>query len=130
MSIQRQNTYILRCALIFNFGETFSFSLDTKDEISAHIPVHKARKVSPSTMKRNALRRQKLLASKNKASSEKVTMENPAENSVIQKSSVSCEECSHTTQTVGGMKLDGVAPLITDPPPTSFQNLSKKKQKK
>ena len=45
------------------------------------------------------------MASKNKASAEKVTMENPAENSVIQKPSVSCKECSHTTQTVVGMKL-------------------------
>ena len=27
-------------------------------------------------------------------------------------------------------KLDGVAPLITDPPPTSFTTLSTKKQKK
>ena len=32
-------------------------------------------------------------------------METPAEKSEIQKPSVSCEECSHTTQTVGGMKL-------------------------
>ena len=91
--------------LELKIGETFSFSLDTKKEISSPIPVQKARKVSPSTMKRNALRRQKFLASKNKASAEKVATENPAENSVIQKPSVSCEECSHTIQTVGGMKL-------------------------
>ena len=27
-------------------------------------------------------------------------------------------------------KLDGVAPLITDPPPTSYTNLSEKKERK
>ena len=86
-------------------GETFSFSLDTKEKISAHIPVQKTRKVSPSTLKRNALRRQKNFASKNQASADKDAMETPAEISEILKPSVSCEECGHTTQTVGGMKL-------------------------
>ena len=86
-------------------GEIFSFSLDTKEKIPDHIPVQKVRKVSPSTMKRNALRRQKFLASKNYTSADKEAMETPAEKSVTTKPLVSCEECSHTTQTVGGMKL-------------------------
>ena len=60
-------------------GEAFSFFLDTKENIPDHGPVQKARKVSPSTLKRNALRRQKLLASKNEPSGEKEAMEIPAE---------------------------------------------------
>ena len=31
---------------------------------------------------------------------------------------------------LGVIKLDGVAPLITDPPPTTFPNLSQKIDKK
>ena len=43
-------------------GNTFSFSLDTKGKA----PAPQARKLSPSTQKRNYLRRQKFLASKAK----------------------------------------------------------------
>ena len=86
-------------------GESFSFSLDTKESISAHVPVPKTRKLSPSTMKRNALRRQKFLESKNKASANIEAVATPADKSVVEKPLVSCEECGHTTQTTGGMKL-------------------------
>ena len=45
------------------------------------------------------------MASKNEPSSDKEAMGTPAEGSDDQKPSVSCEECGHTTQTIGGMKL-------------------------
>ena len=44
-------------------GNTFSFSLDTRGKIPA--PEVRKKKVSPSTQKRNLLRRQKFLESKN-----------------------------------------------------------------
>ena len=54
-------------------GNTFSFSLDTKEKA----PAPQARKVSPSTQKRNNLRRQKFLASKAKLQDE--ALEEPAD---------------------------------------------------
>ena len=45
------------------------------------------------------------MASKNEPSRDKEAMETPAEGSEHLKPSVSCEECGHTTQTIGGMKL-------------------------
>ena len=56
-------------------------------------------------MKRNALRRQKFLESKNKASANIEAVATPADKSVVEKPLVSCEECGHNTQTTGGMKL-------------------------
>ena len=89
----------------FNFslkiGEDFAFFLDTKKEV----PVQKTRKVSPSTKKRNDLRRQKFLASKSKPIVEEQDLEAPSNISTAKNQSVSCEECGHTTKTVGGMKL-------------------------
>ena len=86
---------------VLKIGEAFSFSLDPKEKVLAQ----KARKVSPSTKKRNYLRRQKFLSSKSKPSEEKEALEVPATDSVAKKPSVSCDECGHTTQTVNGMKL-------------------------
>ena len=92
-------------AFTLKIGETFSFSLDTKEKKSSPVPVPKVRKISPSTVKRNALRRQKFLASKNEPSNDKEAVETPAKESENLKPSVSCEQCGHTTKTVGGMKL-------------------------
>ena len=78
-------------------GDTFSFSLDTSE--TENIPV-KVKKVSPSTQKRNDLRRQKFIASKVRALEEKEALENEAPTS-----KVTCEVCGHKTKTVGGMKL-------------------------
>ena len=86
-------------------GETFSFSMDTKEKTPSPVPVKNVRKINPFTMKRNALRRQKLLASKNGHSSNKEAMETPAEGSDHLKPPVSCEECGQTTQTIGGKRL-------------------------
>ena len=77
-------------------GETFSFSLDTKKKTLSPVPVQTVRKISPSTKKRNALRRQKLLASENVPSSEKEAMETPPEGYEHLNPSVSCQECGHT----------------------------------
>ena len=89
----------------FNFslkiGEDFAFFLDTKKEV----PVQKTRKVSPSTKKRNDLRRQKFLASKSKPIVEEQDLGAPSNFSTAKNQSVSCEECGHTTKTVGDMKL-------------------------
>ena len=57
-------------------GNTFSFSLDTKGKA----PAPQARKLSPSTQKRNYLRRQKFLASKSKLQDD--ASEEPADISV------------------------------------------------
>ena len=86
-------------------GESFSFSLDTKEKISAHVPVPKTRKLSPSTMRRNALRRQNFLESKNKAAANIEALATPDDKCVVEKPLVSCQECGHTSQTTGGMKL-------------------------
>ena len=55
---------------VFSFsikiGNTFSFSLDTKEKA----PAPQARKVSPSRQKRNNMRRQQFLASKAKLQDE------------------------------------------------------------
>ena len=75
-----------------NIGDTFSFSLDTKEKT----PAPKARKVSPSTQKRNDLRRQKYLASKIKIHGE--ALEIPTDIPVPNKHSAICDICGHTTQ--------------------------------
>ena len=92
-------------AFTLKIGETFYFSLDSKEKTSSPVPVPMVRKISPSTAKRNALRRQKCLASKNEPSTDKEAVETPSKESKNLKPSVSCEECGHTTKTVGGMKL-------------------------
>ena len=51
-------------AFSLKIGETFLFSLDTKENTSSPVLSQKVRKTSPSTKKWNALRRQKFLASK------------------------------------------------------------------
>ena len=72
----------------FNFslkiGEDFAFFLDTKKEV----PVQKTRKVSPSTKKRNDLRRQKFLASKSKPIVEEQDLEAPSNISTAKNQSV------------------------------------------
>ena len=80
-------------------GDTFSFSLDTKEKALAP----QARKVSPSTQKRNNLRRQRFVASKTKLQDE--ALKEPANISVPVKCPVTCDICGHTTKTENGMKL-------------------------
>ena len=58
-------------------GNNFSFSLDTKEKA----PATQARKVSPSTQKRNSLRRQQFFAFKAKLQDE--AFKQPADISVI-----------------------------------------------
>ena len=80
-------------------GDSFSFSLDTKEKA----PAPQARKVSPSTQMRNDLRRQKYLASKTKIQNE--ALEAAADIPVSKKCSVTCDICGHKTWTDKGMKL-------------------------
>ena len=87
--------------LSLKIGEDFSFFLDTKKEV----PVQKIRKVSPSTKKRNALRRQKFLAFKSKPILEEQDLGAPSSFSTAKNQSVFCEECGHTTKIVAGVKL-------------------------
>ena len=97
-------------------GDTFSFSLDTKEKA----PAPQARKVSPSTQKRNYLRRQKFLASKAKPQNE--ALEEPADISVsldandsqdvtlsqnedLSASTFRCDQCDYYTRTSRGLKM-------------------------
>ena len=105
---------------VFSFsikiGNTFSFSLDTKEKAQAP----QARKVSPSTQKRNSLRRQKFLASEATLQDER--MEKTANISVIpdvndtqdvtlaQKddlcsSPFRCDQCDFSTKTSCALKM-------------------------
>ena len=105
---------------VFSFsikiGNTFSFSLDTKEKA----PAPQARKVSPSTQKRNNLRRQKFLASKAKLQDE--ALEEPADIFVtldvndsqdltlaqkddLSVSSFMCDQCDYSTRTSRGLKM-------------------------
>ena len=79
----------------FNFSLTvssgFSFSLDTKRKAGS--PVTK-KKTSPSTLRRNARRREEFLAKKQHESSTRISVENSVADSEIK-----CDQCEYVAAT-------------------------------
>ena len=99
-------------ASFFSLKIGISFSLDTKGKA----PAPQARKLSPSTQKRNYLRRQKFLASKAKLQYE--ALEEPTNISVSldandsqdvtlsqKEDTFRCDQCDYYTRTSHGLKM-------------------------
>ena len=89
-------------------GSTFAFTLDTKVKVQA--PEVARKQKTPSSMRRNARRRQEFLNSKETSTKNRTTeveeeaLESPATDSAKQRL-VSCDQCGHTTKTRGGITL-------------------------
>ena len=88
-------------------GSNFTFNLDTKVKPQA---AKERKKVSPSTKRRNARRREQFLASKSNStkmqSNPHEAPDIPAPDDKLQEQLwVSCDQCGHKTKTDGGMKL-------------------------
>ena len=84
----------------FNFSLTvssgFSFSLDTKRKAGS--PVTK-KKTSPSTLRRNARRREEFLAKKQHESSTRISVENS-----VADSDIKCDQCEYVAATEKGLR--------------------------
>ena len=79
-------------------GSTFTFSLDTK-ESKANLPSGTQRRKSPSTLRRNAKRREEFLAKKS-------TLESSGlESNRKQCEAYQCDQCDSSFKTVNGLKI-------------------------
>ena len=83
--------------LSITIGSTFSFSLDTK-EGKATLPTKIKKKKSPSTLKRNAKRREDFLAKKSTVVTGLETNQNQCE-------AFPCEQCDSRFKTANGLKI-------------------------
>ena len=80
-----------------NMGSTFTFSLDTRGKAKA-VPVVK-KKVSPSTKRRNARRREEFLLKKRQRLS---TVDPPVEKATVPQ--FSCDQCDYTNVSEKGLR--------------------------
>ena len=83
--------------LSITIGSTFSFSLDTK-EGKATLPTKIQKKKSPSTLKRNAKRREDFLAKKSTVVTGFETNQNQCE-------AFPCDQCDSRFKTANGLKI-------------------------
>ena len=82
-------------------GDTFSFSLDAR---GGNVPAPKSRrkKVSPSTVKRNARRKKEFLSKKNTPMS---SSEENVEHLELVKTTFKCDQCEAVFKTRNGLKI-------------------------
>ena len=85
--------------LSITIGSTFTFSLDTK-EGKATLPARKRK--SPSTLKRNANRREEFLAKKSTSESSLVTA---LESNQKHCEAFQCDQCNSSFKTMNGLKI-------------------------
>ena len=90
--------------LSFSVGNDFSFSLDTR---GGKAPVMGKKPESPSTLKRNAERRQAFLAKKNAQVplSHVIQADLATNQQVIEKGSYQCDQCDAAFKTSNGLKI-------------------------
>ena len=84
--------------LSITIGSTFTFSLDTK-EGKATLPARKRK--SPSTLKRNAKRREEFLTKKSTSASPVSGLESNQK----QCEAFQCDQCNSSFKTVNGLKI-------------------------
>ena len=87
--------------LSITIGSTFTFSLDTK-EGKATLPTRIQKRKSPSTLKRNAKRREDFLAKKSTSESSVVTA---LESNQKECEAFQCDQCNSSFKTVNGLKI-------------------------
>ena len=87
--------------LSITIGSTFTFSLDTK-EGKTTLPTRIQKRKSPSTLKRNAKRRQEFLAKKSTSESSVLT---GMESNQKQCEAFQCDQCNSSFKTVNGLKI-------------------------
>ena len=96
---------LARQGKVFKFSltidSTFTFSLDTK-EGKANLPSGSQRRKSPSTLRRNAKRREEFLAKKSTLESSVIT---GLESSRKQREAYQCDQCDSSFKTVNGLKI-------------------------
>ena len=96
---------LARQGKVFKFsltiGSTFAFSLDTK-EGKANLPSGTQRRKSPSTLRRNAKRREEFLAKKSTLESSVIT---GLESSRKQCEAYQCDQCDSSFKTMNGLKI-------------------------
>ena len=85
-----------------NIGSAFSFTLDTrcKDTLASTAK----KRVSPSTLRRNAKRREEFLKQKLKPATEREKIVTEKE-STIQSSTFQCDQCDNIFKTESGLKI-------------------------
>ena len=83
--------------LSITIGSTFTFSLDTK-EGKATLPTRMQKRKSPSTLKRNAKRREEFLASESSVLTGFESNQNQCE-------AFQCDQCNSSFKTVNGLKI-------------------------
>ena len=90
--------------LSLSVGNDFSFSLDTR---GGKAPVMGKKRASPSTLKRNAERRQAFLAKKNAQVplSHVIQADLATNQQVIEKGSYQCDQCDAAFKTSNGLKI-------------------------
>ena len=83
-------------------GNTFSFSLDTsKGRVSAP----KEKRASPSTIKRNARRREEFLSKKTKPAPVSEADLEPNQQALVEKAEFQCDQCDAVFKTRNGLKI-------------------------
>ena len=82
-------------------GSTFAFSLDTK-ESKITLPTRIQKRKSPSTLKRNAKRREEFLVKKSTSESSVLT---GLESNQNQCEAFQCDQCNSSFKTVNGLKI-------------------------
>ena len=82
-------------------GSAFTFSLDTK-EGKTTLPTRIQKRKSPSTLKRNAKRREEFLAKK---STSKSSVLSGLESNQKQCEAFQCDQCNSSFKTVNGLKI-------------------------
>ena len=87
--------------LSITIGSTFTFSLDTK-EGKTTLPTRIQKRKSPSTLKRNAKRREEFLAKKSTSASSVLT---GLESNQKQCETFQCDQCNSSFKTVNGLKI-------------------------
>ena len=96
---------LARQGKVFKFSLTidsaFTFSLDTK-EGKANLPSGSQRRKSPSTLRRNAKRREEFLAKKSTLESSVIT---GLESNRKQCEAYQCDQCDSSFKTVNGLKI-------------------------
>ena len=96
---------LARQGKVFKFSltidSTFTFSLDTK-EGKANLPSGSQRRKSPSTLRRNAKRREEFLAKKSTLESSVIT---GLESNGKQCEAYQCDQCDSSFKTVNGLKI-------------------------
>ena len=87
--------------LSITIGSTFTFSLDTK-EGKTTLPTRIQKRKSPSTLKRNAKRREEFLDKKSTSASSVLT---GLESNQKQCETFQCDQCNSSFKTVNGLKI-------------------------